>query len=201
MGNMQPAFETLPPTRESAEAAGLKRFFPAKPCKRGHVTDRYTRDGKCCECDRERLRRRCADKPDWKSAAGRRDYEKRKEHVKAKVQAKRDADPEANRAAVKAWKQANPDGKRAHDHARRARARAGGGKHTQADINRLYAEQEGRCKVCASDFFETGYHVDHVVPLAAGGSNGPENLQLLCPTCNVRKGAKPFGEFLMEYMF
>lgn len=35
-----------------------------------------------------------------------------------------------------------------------------------------------------------GYHVDHVVPISLGGSDGPENLVLTCPNCNHRKHAK-----------
>ena len=32
-------------------------------------------------------------------------------------------------------------------------------------------------------------HVDHIHPLARGGANGFENLQLLCASCNLHKGA------------
>jgi 5-methylcytosine-specific restriction endonuclease McrA len=32
-----------------------------------------------------------------------------------------------------------------------------------------------------------GFHVDHIKPLALGGQHEPGNIQLLCPTCNVRK--------------
>jgi 5-methylcytosine-specific restriction endonuclease McrA len=35
-----------------------------------------------------------------------------------------------------------------------------------------------------------GLHVDHVHPLSKGGKSTPENLQLLCPGCNTRKGAR-----------
>jgi 5-methylcytosine-specific restriction endonuclease McrA len=34
----------------------------------------------------------------------------------------------------------------------------------------------------------TGLHLDHILPEFMGGTAEPENLQLLCPTCNRRKG-------------
>jgi hypothetical protein len=33
-----------------------------------------------------------------------------------------------------------------------------------------------------------GMHVDHIRPVSKGGGNDPENLRLLCPTCNIRRG-------------
>ena len=33
-------------------------------------------------------------------------------------------------------------------------------------------------------------HVDHIMPLARGGPNTLDNLQLLCARCNLAKGAK-----------
>jgi 5-methylcytosine-specific restriction endonuclease McrA len=33
-------------------------------------------------------------------------------------------------------------------------------------------------------------HVDHIVPIARGGTNAPDNLRTLCASCNVGKGAK-----------
>jgi hypothetical protein len=37
-------------------------------------------------------------------------------------------------------------------------------------------------------------HIDHVIPLAEGGTNALSNLQLLCAKCNLAKGKKP-GHF------
>jgi 5-methylcytosine-specific restriction endonuclease McrA len=57
--------------------------------------------------------------------------------------------------------------------------------------------QAWRCFVCRADL-ASGYHVDHWMPLAKGGAHEPGNIRLLCPTCNVRKGAKLPEVFLLE---
>ena len=38
-------------SRAKAKAAGLKRYFTGKPCKRGHLAQRYVSVGECLECD------------------------------------------------------------------------------------------------------------------------------------------------------
>ena len=43
--------------------------------------------------------------------------------------------------------------------------------------------------------------IDHIVPLAKGGSDGPENIQLLCAHCNRRKSAKDPIVFMQENGF
>lgn len=37
--------------------------------------------------------------------------------------------------------------------------------------------------------------IDHVVPIARGGTNDLENLVLACSDCNTRKGTKAYSEF------
>ena len=48
-----------------------------------------------------------------------------------------------------------------------------------------------RCRACGMAPAEDPVvlHVDHVVPVALGGSNSPSNLQTLCATCNFGKGS------------
>lgn len=41
-------------TKQQAQAAGLQRYFTGKPCKHGHVSERYTSTGICVECTRRR---------------------------------------------------------------------------------------------------------------------------------------------------
>lgn len=42
---------------------------------------------------------------------------------------------------------------------------------------------------CAHCGIAEGLQVDHIVPVARGGTNEIENLQMLCGLCNRRKGA------------
>lgn len=56
------------------------------------------------------------------------------------------------------------------------------------DVRRQVFERDGgECVDCGSRF---DIHYDHVIPLALGGSNTVENLQLLCAPCNQQKGAE-----------
>jgi 5-methylcytosine-specific restriction endonuclease McrA len=86
------------------------------------------------------------------------------------------------------------DNARAAYHRRRARKLAVGGTFTAADIQLQYASQNGKCWWCGCNV-KDDFHVDHVIPLARGGSNNPENLVISCAPCNLSKGAKLPHEF------
>jgi 5-methylcytosine-specific restriction endonuclease McrA len=47
-------------TRAEAKRFGLKRYFPGSNCVSGHVAERTTADGQCCECCRLKMRARRA---------------------------------------------------------------------------------------------------------------------------------------------
>lgn len=96
---------------------------------------------------------------------------------------------ESRKAVMRRWMQNNPEAVATNSRNRRARKRGNGGKHTRQDIIDLLLEQCGHCAMCGKPFGADGYHVDHIIPLARGGSNGRKNLQLLDPTCNLKKGA------------
>lgn len=79
--------------------------------------------------------------------------------------------------------------KRANNrHKRRSRIFAAGGSFTVQEINDLYDKQYGVCVYCPADLSGKNYHIDHIMPIVLHGRNSIENLQLLCPTCNHRKG-------------
>jgi len=52
---------------------------------------------------------------------------------------------------------------------------------------RIMERDAYRCRRCKS---WTDLHIDHVLPVSAGGTNDPDNLQVLCAKCNLSKGAK-----------
>lgn len=55
--------------------------------------------------------------------------------------------------------------------------------------------QAWRCVYCLTDLLR-GYHLDHATPVSRGGNNDPDNLQLLCPPCNISKRDKTHDEYL-----
>lgn len=89
----------------------------------------------------------------------------------------------------------NPEPFRTKVRNRRAKLRTTGS-HTAQDIKNLMVSQAMTCNGCRCDLNLSSYHVDHVVAVENGGSNGPENLQLLCPTCNVSKGTKDMSAWM-----
>lgn len=104
---------------------------------------------------------------------------------------------ERHREAVKRYRAANPDMKRAEKSKRRAVIRNAGGKFTAKDVQSLLVSQRWLCVYCKASI--KGCHeIDHVVPLALGGRNDKSNLQMLCKSCNRKKGAMHPTEFAQQ---
>lgn len=105
--------------------------------------------------------------------------------------------PEKMRSARIAWQKQNPDKKQVYRENRRAVERGAAGKLSPGIAERLYAQQIGACNACRVQLCGK-YEIDHILPLALGGSHADENLQLLCRTCNRRKGKKHPDVFARE---
>lgn len=59
----------------------------------------------------------------------------------------------------------------------------------------IFYRDQGRCAICQRDLSgvlstDQAVAFDHVVALAAGGTNDPTNFQLLCQACNLDKSAQ-----------
>jgi 5-methylcytosine-specific restriction endonuclease McrA len=122
---------------------------------------------------------------------------------------------EALRARRKAWDESHPEDvaqreerrratrtmeRSAYKRRRRARIRNAEGRHGVKDVRLQIAAQTPKggqhviCWWCDREI-KGQYHVDHRVPLARGGGDGPGNIVIACPRCNTAKRDRLPEEF------
>lgn len=148
-------------------------------------------------------------------AANALNYALRKVEINAAILAWRQANPErvrsrqrlwqqTHRATVRAsniaWKATHPDELRRYCHTRRARKHRSEDRWTASDVRDIRRLQRDGCAACACPLKGKG-HIDHIVALVNGGSNGRRNLQLLCQPCNNAKHVKDPIEFMQSRGF
>ena len=137
------------------------------------------------------------------------------EKVRANLAKWRAANREKSKSVSAAWRAANPgkvkslssryyaENKEAHtlrNNIRRAREIGNGGALSKGLAERLYGIQRGRCTCCGKPLGKD-YHLDHIMPLALGGTNTDDNMQLLRATCNRQKSAKHPVDFMQQRGF
>jgi 5-methylcytosine-specific restriction endonuclease McrA len=67
-------------------------------------------------------------------------------------------------------------------------------------IQKLMTALGGACAYCYKRL-EENFHVEHIVPLAVGGTNDMSNLTLACPECNLVAGSKYFNSFELKQRY
>ena len=184
------------------------------------LTDFYVKSGRsCAECKCCAIAKTAAwvkKNPDKRRATWQRWLARHRERHNEQARAWTARHPDRKRAQSQAWIDRHPEKRKlaageyvkrnldkanAGWHKRRARIKGNGGQHTADDIARLYETQSGRCAnlVCRMCLGRRAkYHVDHIIPIALGGTDNPDNLQLLCAKCNGRKSAKPPERWAQE---
>lgn len=150
-------------------------------------------------------------------------YEKNKEYVNARqkeycdrnkdaVMARRAAayakNSDAAKARAKAWTAANSDRSKEtrakyfkenpevyHNLRVKRRALYKGKGLSKGVISLLLEEQGCKCPGCLKTLGDN-FHLDHVNPLSKGGEHCDNNIQLLCPRCNLTKHATDAQEWI-----
>lgn len=120
------------------------------------------------------------------------------EKVKNRHNAYRTRNPEKVKRCRDEWKKKNPEIIKIQSHTRRARKKANGGKLSPGISLKLLSLQRGKCAICKKSLKKSGFHLDHIIPLSRGGANVDQNIQLTCPSCNIKKGGKDPIQFMQS---
>ena len=158
---------------KDAKAQGLPRYFTGTPCKRGHISERYTKTGNCIQCDNERCN------ISYHTSEAHRGYVRHYGKQWAKN------NPEKVRAHMQQWSRRNHK-KRLADNMKRHAAKL--------QRTPRWAEMK-----TIEEFYKNcpdGWHVDHVVPLqgrTVSGLHVLNNLQYLPAQENLSKGNRYVG--------
>lgn len=99
---------TLGP-RAIALSRGARTYFTGKPCKRGHISKRYTAAGTCCQCAADRQRQLQAERPEVGRALQNRWRKANPDKVSAKWKRWADKNKGPLKERLSAWRKANPD--------------------------------------------------------------------------------------------
>ena len=169
--------------RSEAKSLELKRYFTGKPCKHGHIAERFTATGECHRCSQLKgivaARNRRISNPELEREKDRIRYKKdnRKKLANEKWRTK---NRDKQKESIKNWILKN----RKYVNSIHSKHRANKSNATPqwADldkIKKIYAE----CN--------DGYHVDHIVPINSKlvcGLHCEFNLQYLGALENIVKG-------------
>jgi hypothetical protein len=182
-----------PKDRATAKATGATHYYTGLPCIRGHIALRKTK-GSCVEClkedwARDNEKRSQKPKSEASKAAGRRYYEKNKEAVKARANAR--PKDEINQYRKK-HKENNPEYYKSLTSVRKRRHRNATPKWINTGqklaMRHLYLQAMELTKLTGER-----YVVDHIVPLISDevcGLHVPWNLRVITQEENLRKSNK-----------
>jgi hypothetical protein len=182
-----------PSDRSTAKSIGAKFYYTGKPCSRGHIALRKTK-GACVECMKEDWaldNKKRSEKPKSEAgkAAARRYYEKNKDAVKARANARSKEEVHQYKAN---HKKRNPEYYKALVSVRKRRHRKATPQWITASqklsMRQLYLQAMELTKITGER-----YVVDHVIPLISDevcGLHVPWNLRVITQEENLKKSNK-----------
>lgn len=171
--------------RAEARAVNAARYFTGKPCKRGHVAERFTASKTCSTCEANKRASNPGRSTRW--------FLENRARAIAAHKNWSNCNPGRMVELRKEWERRNPNFRRQWN----AKRRDPKAVFHRDDVTVILTVQSGLCAApwCRKDLVG-GFHVDHILPVKLGGKTNIENLQILCPTCNLRKGAKHPDEWI-----
>ena len=147
------------------------------------------------ERSRERMRRLRISDPELQKENTRASYRKHAESRKLKQIAYNHDHAEERRIKAREYRLKNLLTIRAREAEKNARRYAVEGSFTKEEIQSKLDYQCGNCYWCKLPHGEN-YQLDHIVPLAKGGTNWSYNIAISCKRCNHRKKDKMPDEWL-----
>lgn len=166
---------------------------------RSAAADRYTKKPKKSDAEIAEHRAFMLEKGKLRSASWRSANPEKAKARSAAWKAKNlERDRATRRVALAAWRAVNPEAMRIHNQNRRANL--SGGILSQGLSAKLFKLQKGKCACCSLPLGDN-YHLDHIMPLALGGTNTNDNIQLLRQRCNNQKHAKHPIDFMQSRGF
>lgn len=97
-----------------------------------------------------------------------------------------DKNRESVRARARKWYREHRE--RVRKHIQTRRARLAGVFVAPVPFEAIWIRDRGICQLCKKPASRETVHLDHIVPIALGGTHQPSNVQLAHKKCNLRKG-------------
>lgn len=190
-------------TRAEAIKREMQRYFTGRPCKHGHIDERYTNSRICLECSRLNSKSYQENNQEKELIRSRK---KRKDNLEAErkrnreyQRRKREEDLEGEQAKAREWRESNPEKQREYTrkrllkpgvrisfNIRRAMIDSIGDKKAGRPweslvgytIDELMAHLERLFAPGMSweNYGRKGWHIDHIIPLAVHNFEFPEDI-------------------------
>jgi 5-methylcytosine-specific restriction endonuclease McrA len=171
--------------RQTAQQSGLNKYFTGKPCKSGHISERYVHSGVCIACLRKNVDRYRASHRETVNLRTR----TWRDHHPGYYTDRYAYDSSKSKEWTKRWKQANPARVALMQDRRGALLARATPTWAEAElIKQVYRKRDELSKVWNIDLT-----VDHIIPIQSDtvcGLHCWANLQLIERSDNGRKHNK-----------
>ena len=176
-------------TRSEALQTNLSLYNTGKPCKYGHLSDRYTSSKHCVECKLLQAKTWAVLNPDKKASIKKEYRNRNKESIFAQDKKYRALNKDKLFFSSKIWNVNNKDKCCLYATQSKLKRLSRVPKWLSKDDRKLIQSMYDRAKELTK-LTGVKHHVDHIVPLrgkTVSGLHVPSNLQILQADVNMRK--------------